>query len=194
MASWPAMKPVATALLLLLGLLSAGCGGGGEEDLTGAVAVPEGYVTFSGSGISFVHPAGWKVDQRTDADGAPTVQVTAPRADATPAPLIQLTVVPGGGGRFDSFVEQRRVVVERVNDGKLDSEGEVELQGARKALRTVSTLPAGQGTAPVEVKSAALEAVRGEDIVVLTAAEPQRDGSGLDVEAVVDSLRFVERA
>lgn len=88
------------------------------------------------------------------------------------------------------------MVVEQVNDGTLDSEDEVTVPGAKMALRTTTiTTPKGQGTDPVEVKSAALEAISdANEIVVLTAADPQRDGGGLDRDAVIDSFRFVAGA
>ncbi len=191
------MRSSAAALALLLGAVVSACGGGsgGGGDLTGKVDVPDGYVLFNGSGVSFAFPAGWKVDQTPGADGATTIAITAPNAGATPGPLIQLTIVAKGGDRFKSFVEQRRVVAEQVNGGKLDSEDEVTVRGAKRALRTTTTTPKGRGTDPVEVKSAALEAISdANDIVVLTAADPQRDGSGLDPDAVIDSFRFVASA
>lgn len=184
----------ALVLALLSSLALAACGGEeGGGDLTGEVAVPEGYARYSGSGISFVHPSGWNVDERTDAKGVPSVEVTDPNASATPGPLIRLTVNPGAGARFDSLVEQRRVVVEQANGGEVESEEEVALAGAKKALRTSTRTPAKTGTDPVEVTSAALDVLRENgDVVVFTAATPQRDGSSLDQEAVVGSFRFAE--
>lgn len=190
------MRAVAVLLpALAAAVLASACGGAGGGDLTGEVDVPEGYEQYSGSGVSFVYPKGWKVDESADAEGVPSVQITAPDPSGTPGPLIQLVIAAKVGDRFDSFVEQRRVVVEQVNDGTLDSEKEVKLAGAKKTLRTTATMPPRGGSDPVEVKSAALEILRDDgDVVVLTAADPQRDGAGLDREAVIDSFRFAESA
>jgi hypothetical protein len=59
------------------------------------VDVPDGYTRFRGAGVSFVHPQGWRVTERESADGAPSVQVTAPDETDTPGPLIQLIVGSG---------------------------------------------------------------------------------------------------
>ena len=48
---------------LLAATLAAGCGGGG--DLTGEADVPDGYTTFEGAGVSFAHPEGWRVQERS---------------------------------------------------------------------------------------------------------------------------------
>lgn len=183
-----AMRIVAGSLIALAATTVA-CGGGG--DLSGDVEVPKGYVRFSGAGVSFIHPAGWRVSQGKDPDGAPSVEVTAPGQSATPgASVIQLTVFPRASGRFESLLDQSRVVIEAVNKGKIESEDEVKLQGAERALRTRIITPPNPGRNRVEFKSTAVDAVRDNgDVVVLAAATPRGDPE-LDPEAVIDSFRL----
>ena len=62
--------------LLVAGTL-ASCGGG-DNDFSGDPKVPDGYKTFETTGISFAYPGDWQVAERTDADGAPAVEITPP--------------------------------------------------------------------------------------------------------------------
>ncbi len=176
--------PLAAALLVA-GAMLAGCGGSGPP------AVPDGYTTFRGDGVSFVHPRGWQVQQRRTPAGATEVQIVPPERATTPYAQIVLTVTPGAGGRFESLADQRRVVVKDALGAKVDSDDSVDLAGADQALRLKSTVPPGQGNDPVEVRSDSLDVLRsGGDVLVLVAAAPQRDGGGLDPGAVVDSFRL----
>jgi hypothetical protein len=183
-------RPIAPILALLAVLALPGCGGG--DDFSGDAKVPDGYKTYSNAGISFAYPGDWKVAQRTDAEGAPAVEITPPDKSKTPYGLIQLSISPKAGGRFDSLADQRRIVVKDVNDAKIDSDKSVDIPGAKKALRASATTPPGRGTDPVEVKADSLDVLRdNDDVVVLTVAAPQRDGGDtLDPGAVVDSFRL----
>jgi hypothetical protein len=178
------------SLVLLVTAVLGGCGGGG--DFSGDAKVPDGYKTYSNSGISFAYPSGWQVDERTDAEGAPAVEITPPDKSKTPYGLIQLSISPKAGARFDSLADQRRIVVKDVNDAKIDSDKSVDIPGAKKALRASATTPPGRGTDPVEVKADSLDVLRdNDDVVVLTVAAPQRDGGDeLDPAAVVDTFRL----
>jgi len=184
--------PVLTRPFILC-LLAAGtlasCGGG--DDFSGDAKVPDGYKTFSTAGISFAYPGDWEVAERTDADGAPAVEITPPEKAKTPYGLIQLSVSPGAGERFESLADQRRIVLKDVNDGKIESDEEVEIAGAKQALRAKVTTPPGQGTDPVEVKADSLDVLReNDDVVVLTVASPEREGQAFDAAAIVESFRL----
>jgi len=179
--------------LMLLGLLTAGllssCGGG--NDFSGDPEVPDGYKTYDADGISFAYPGDWQVARRTDQEGAPVVEITPPDKSKTPYGLISVLVSPKAGDRFESLVDQSRIVVRDVNNGKIDSDESVDIPGAKKALRSTATVPADQGSDPVEVKSDNLDLVRdNDDVVNLTVAAPQRDGQDFDPAAVVDSFRL----
>ena len=77
-----------------------------------------------------------------------------------------------------------------VNNGEIDSDESVDIPGAKEALRAKVTTPPGRGSDPVEVSTDSLDVLRDNgDVVVLTAAAPQRDGQPLDPTAVVDSFR-----
>jgi hypothetical protein len=179
--------------LMLLFLLTAGalssCGGG--SDFSGDPEIPDGYKTYEADGISFAYPGDWQVAERTDEDGAPSVEITPPDKSKTPYGLISVLVARNAGDRFESLVDQSRIVVRDVNNGKIDSDESVDVPGAKKALRSTATVPAEQGSDPVEVKSDNLDLVRdNNDVVNLTVAAPQRDGQDFDPSAVVDSFRL----
>ena len=178
--------------LMLLGLLTAGllssCGG---SDFSGDPKVPDGYKTYDADGDSFAYPGAWQVAKRTDQEGAPVVEITPPDKSKTPYGLISVLVSPKAGDRFESLVDQSRIVVRDVNNGKIDSDESVDIPGAKKALRSTATVPADQGSDPVDVKSDNLDLVReNDDVVNLTVAAPQRDGQDFDPAAVVDSFRL----
>ena len=179
--------PLMLLCLLTAGLLSS-CGG---SDFSGDPKVPDGYKTYSADGISFAYPGDWQVARRTDQEGAPVVEITPPDKSKTPYGLISVLVSPKAGDRFESLVDQSRIVVRDVNNGKIDSDESVDIPGAKKALRSTATVPADQGSDPVEVKSDNLDLVRdNDDVVNLTVAAPQRDGQDFDPAAVVDSFRL----
>jgi hypothetical protein len=174
--------------LLVAGALSS-CGGG--DDFSGDPKVPDGYKTYSTAGISFAYPGDWEVAERTDADGAPAVEITPPEKGETPYGLISLSISPGAGERFHSLADQRRIVIRDVNKGKIESDEAVEIPGAKEALRASTVTPPGRGTDPIEVRSNSLDVLRDNgDVVVLTAAAPQREDSEFDTEAVVSSFRL----
>ena len=179
--------------LMLLFLLTAGalssCGGG--SDFSGDPEIPDGYKTYEADGISFAYPGDWQVAERTDQEGAPVVEITPRDKTKTPYGLISVLVSPKAGDRFESLVDQSRIVVRDVNNGKIESDESVDVPGAKKALRSTATVPADQGSDPVDVKSDNLDLVReNDDVVNLTVAAPQRDGQDFDPAAVVDSFRL----
>ncbi len=183
------MKALLLPFALALCLAAAGCGGGG--DFSGDPDVPDGYKTFSNGGVSFAYPSDWEVAERTDSDGGPAVEITPPDKTKTPYGLIQLSVTPDGGSRFKSLADQRRLVIRDVNDGKIESDEEVDIPGSKEALRATATTPPGQGSDPVEVKADSLDVRReNDDVVVLTVASPQRKGESFDAAAIVDSFRL----
>jgi hypothetical protein len=187
------MRVIIRSIPLVLCLLAAGslasCGGG--DDFSGDPDVPDGYKTFSTAGISFAYPGDWQVAERTDADGAPAVEITPPEKAKTPYGLISLSISPNAGDRFQSLADQRRIVIRDVNEGKIESDEAVEIPGAKEALQVSTVTPPGRGTDPIEVRSSSLDVLRDNgDVVVLTAAAPQREGSEFDTEAVVSSFRL----
>ena len=188
------LRPVSIRPLpLLLFLLAAGtlssCGGG--DDFSGDPKAPDGYKTYSTAGISFAYPGDWEVAERTDADGAPAVEITPRDKAKTPYGLISLSISPGAGERFESLADQRRIVIRDVNKAKIESDDAVDIPGAEQALHASTVTPPGRGTDPIEVRSNSLDVLRDNgDVVVLTAAAPQREGSEFDTEAVVSSFRL----
>jgi hypothetical protein len=184
------MRIAFAIVVCLVAVAAAGCGGGGG-DFSGKPSMPDGYKQFSGAGVTFAYPGDWQVREETDPDGGPFVQILPPDQSKTPYGVVQLSVTPDAGDRFESLADQRRVILRDVNDGKIESDDEVEIDGAEKALRAVVTTPPGKGNDPVEVKADSLDVLRSNgDLVVLTAAAPQRGEPELDPSAVVESFRL----
>jgi hypothetical protein len=162
-------------------LLLAGCGGSGFE---GDVDVPDGYATYDGNGVSFVHPEGWRATTQSLGHDVTEVRFEDPAASGPERAAISLTVQPGVGERFDSQLEDERSVLERVGGAKVSREA-VDVPGAAKAVRST-----------IESSGARSEAV---DVlaqdgrhVALAAGGPEGEQDVLDAGAVVESLRVRE--
>ena len=185
------MKPLIRPFALVLCLAAAGCGGGGDSDFSGDAKVPDGYKTFEGSGASFAYPSDWQVEDGTSDDGGQVVEITPPDKAKTPYGLIRFSVTPKAADRFKSLADQRRLVIRDVNDGKIDSDEEVDIPGAEQALRATATTPPGQGSDPVEVKADSLDVLgSNDDMMVLTVASPDREGQTFDPAEIVDTFRL----
>ncbi len=166
-----------------LAAVLAGCGGGPE--FSGEPAIPKGYTTYHGHGVSFAYPAGWHVQEVT-----PTIVDLRPAAKGpTPTAEIQLIIARGKAATFDDYIDQVRVV-EKTSDTKVEDEKSVDVPGAKRGLYTRVVTPPRQGSDPVEVRGEIVDVARGPDIVALTAAAPQRDGARLDTTAVIESFRL----
>jgi ABC-type glycerol-3-phosphate transport system substrate-binding protein len=161
----------ASALLALFALL--GCGGPSFE---GQVDVPDGYATYRGNGVSFIHPAAWKPTTRDLGKGITEVRFQDPAADDA---AVSLTVQPGVGDRFDAMLDSEREVLETTGGADV-SQDEVDVPGARKAYRST-----------IETGSAASQAV---DVLMTDgrhlALAAGGDHDELDVDAVITSLRL----
>ena len=56
------LRPLsAAAAVTTAALVLTGCGG---SDFDGEADVPDGYATYRGEGVTFVHPEGWKPETR----------------------------------------------------------------------------------------------------------------------------------
>jgi len=173
------------ATLALPALLLAGCG----DEMSGKASTPDGYATYKGDGVRIAYPEGWQVDEGKDGT---RVQITPRERAKTPYGLILLSSSADAEARFERQVKDRRTVIETVTDGKIESDEEVEVPGTQDARRLTATVPAKQGSDPVEVKSDSLDLLReGGDTLTVVVAAPQRKGDDdLDPKAVVDSLRL----
>jgi len=159
----------ASALLATFALL--GCGGPSFE---GEVDVPDGYVTYRGNGVSFVHPAGWRPVTRELGKG-----ITEVRFQGEGDAAVSLTVQAGVGDRFDPQLESEREVLETTAGADV-SQDEVDVPGARKAYR--STIESDSA------KSQAVDVLTPDGRHLALAA----GGDDLDVDAVIGSLRLEE--
>jgi hypothetical protein len=166
------------ALALLLALALPGCGG---SDFEGEADVPEGYATYRGEGVSFIHPAAWKPATHDLGKGITQILFQDPGAEEGDA-AVSLTVQPDVGDRFDAQLESERAVLES-GTGAGVSQDEVDVPGATKAYRST-----------IEAEDAASEAV---DVLVpdgrhiaLAAGAPADQPDALDAGAIVSSLRL----
>jgi hypothetical protein len=172
------MRPTAPLLLLAL-LVLGGCGGSGFD---GDVDVPDGYDTYDQNGVSFVHPAGWRMTTKSLGHDITEVRFQDPDAEGTAPAAISLTVQPGVGERFDRQLESERTVLESAGNAKVSHE-DVDVPGATKAVRST-----------IESSGASSEAV---DLlapdgrhVALAAGGPEGELGELDPGAVIESLRL----
>jgi hypothetical protein len=163
----------ATALLATFALL--GCGG---PDFEGEVDVPDGYATYRGNGVTFIHPAAWEPTTRDLGKGITEVRFQDPAGDEAGA-AVSLTVQPGVGDRFDAMLDSEREVLETAGGADV-AQDEVDVPGARKAYR--STIEADAST------SKALDVLAPDGRHLALAAGG--DGDALDVDAVIASLRL----
>jgi hypothetical protein len=159
--------------ILLALLAAAGCGGGGE--------IPDGYATYRGNGVSFVHPAGWEATTKSLGHGITEVRFEDPE---TSGPAVSLTVQPDVGERFDTQLEGERTVLESAGGAEVTFE-EVDVAGAEKAVR--STIESSGA------KSEALDVLAPDGRhLALAAGGPKGEQGPLDTGAVVDSFRIEE--
>jgi hypothetical protein len=170
-------------MLLTLGLLAFGaCGGNGfDRD----VDVPDGYATYRGDGVSFVHPAGWEPTRRSLGHDVTEVRFQDPSARGAADPAISFTVQPGVGDRFDAQLDSELSVLESTGGAAVSRE-DVDFPGAEKAVR--SSIESDRASSQV----VDVLAPDGRH-VALAAGGPEGELGPLDADAVVGSLRLEQR-
>jgi hypothetical protein len=166
-----ALLPAALATLALLS-----CGG---SDFEGEADVPEGYATYRGNGVSFIHPGAWKPTTRELGKGITEVRFQDPAAADDADAAVSLTVQSGVGDRFDAMLDSEREVLETAGGADV-SQDEVDVPGARKAYR--STIETGSSA------SQAVDVLTPDGRHLALAAGG--DDDALDVDAVITSLRL----
>lgn len=169
------------AAMLLAALALPGCGG---SDFEGEADVPDGYATYRGDGVSFVHPEGWEATERDLGKGITEVRFQDPTAAGDGDAAVSLTVQPDVGDRFDAMLDSERAVLESAGGAGV-SQDEVDVPGARKAYRS-----------KIESDGAASEAI---DVlapdgrhIALAAGGPDDQSDAVDAGAVVASFRLEE--
>jgi hypothetical protein len=169
-------------LAVLIALLIAGCGGG--ADFEGDVEVPEGYSTYRGEGVSFVHPAGWEPEPRELSGGVSEIRFLPPDAAGANAPAVSLTFQDGVGDRFDALLDAQRELLETAGDATVAQE-DAEVPGASKAYRSRIELP--------EATSEAVDVLTPDGRhIALAAGAPDGQSDAVDADAVVTSFRLEE--
>jgi hypothetical protein len=166
-------------ILVLVALALTGCGG---SDFDGEADVPDGYATYRGEGVTFVHPEGWKPETRDLGKGITQVLFQDPAASDDGDAAVSLTTQPDVGDRFDAQLESERTVLE-TGSGAGVSQDEVEVPGATKAYR--STIE-GEGARSEAVDVLAPDGRH----IALAAGGPEDQADAVDAGAVVDSLRL----
>jgi len=164
------------AALVTLALLSCG-----DDKLEGKADVPDGYATYRGNGVTFVHPAGWQPTTRELKEGLTEVRFQDAGSGAA-APAVSLTVQAGVGDRFDDMLDSEREVLETTGGAKV-TQDEIDVPGARKAYRSTIESDAA--------KSEAVDVLLPDGRhVALAAGAPAGEDDALDVDAVIGSLRL----
>src|SRR5688572_23722416 len=113
------------ALALLVALAVPGCGG---SDFEGEADVPDGYATYRGDGVPFIHPQGWKPATKDLGKNITQVLFQDPDAGEGDA-AVSLTIQPDVGDRFDAQLESERKVLE-TGTGAGVTQDEVDVPGA----------------------------------------------------------------
>jgi hypothetical protein len=167
-------------LAVLIALLFAGCGGGGEFE--GDVDVPDGYATYRGEGVSFVHPEAWRPATRELTAGVTEVRFQDPDAGEANAPAVSFTFSDDVGDRFDALLDSQRELLETAGEATVAQE-EADVPGARKAYRSRIELP--------DATSEAVDVLTPEGRhIALAAGGPDAESDAVDAAAVVESLRL----
>ena len=170
-------------------LALAGCGG---ESIGGDVEVPDGYGTFKGDGVSFVHPAEMRRESQELPSGARLVRLSGPAAGDRPTAYVNFTVRPEDAEVFMDVVRTTRRVFEQSSKAKV-SETEVDVEGADDARRLSIDTPAGSGRPRPETAEMLL--VRdGKRVLILAAGRQEGRPTRLDEAAVVESFRLQDGA
>jgi hypothetical protein len=181
MPSFPYLALLPAAVLAAV-LALAGCGDSGFD---GDVDVPDGYATYSGAGVSFVHPEGWEPTERELTDGVTEIRFQPPGAGAN-SPAVSLTTQDDVGDRFDALLDSQRDLLESTADATVSQE-EVDVPGATKAYRSRIELP-GEGSSSTS-EAVDVLAADGRHIA-LAAGGPDDEGDAVDADAVVSSFRL----
>jgi hypothetical protein len=178
------MRSFPCLLSAVLGALAVtGCG---DSSFEGEVDVPDGYATYRGEGVSFVHPAGWEPTTRELSDGVTEIRFQDPAAAGADAPAVSLTMREGVGDRFDALLDSQRELLQTAGDATVAQE-EVDVPGARKALRSRIELP-GSGS-PSTSEAVDVLTPDGRHLA-LAAGAPDDEQDAVDAGAVVGSLRL----
>jgi hypothetical protein len=174
------------ALLPAVVLLLVGCGG---SDFEGEVDVPDGYETYSGNGVSFVHPAAWPPTTRALTDRVTEIRFQDPATDGPNAAAVSFTMQDDVADRFDAMLDGRRELLETTRDAKVTQEA-VDVPGARLAYRSRIELPGdGNGSSTSE----AVDVLTPDGRHLALAAGGRDEDDSVDAGAVVDSLRLERR-
>jgi hypothetical protein len=129
------------ALLFVLAVATAACGGSGGEQQ----AVPVGFTTYQAARYSIAYPAGWMSSERPNtAGGPPTVVIQGPNGSGGFAPQIAIGHDTDYASDFDDALEVFRLVAVGQT-GTVVSDQPIQLAGAARAQRTEYTEP-NQGT------------------------------------------------
>lgn len=180
----PQLPVIAFVLGALVLLSTAGCGG--EPGFSGDVDVPDGYTTYRGDGVSFVHPQAWRPVTRDLGHGITEIRFQAAGAGRA-APAVVLTVQNGVGDRFDTKVAGQRQVLETVGDADVEQD-DVDVPGAQKAYLSRVEIPDHGGGASSS-QTVDVLAADGRHLT-LSAGAPDSDDDAVDVDAVIASLRM----
>jgi hypothetical protein len=173
------------ATVLLMALVLAGCGGGGDE-AGSATDVPEGFKTLAGSGWTLAYPAGWEV---TEVDGSRLAQGPkgegglAPQAavarDAKPPPFdVSLEAF-----KSDQFVRRGNWKITRDAAFKLDGADEARVIEADYIEKTAG------GTTPVRTIDLLVRTQDGDQLDFLMRA-PSADFDRVRLDEVLDTIRL----
>lgn len=176
------LGPVRIAGVIAFVLALSGCGGSAKR---ADKPLPSGYVKVTIGGVTFAHPKAWAMQRKTDNGDA--VVNFAP-AGGAPKPIVSLLLPGKADPDLTALRGLRDLAISGQEVREKRADKDIDVPGAAKAHlidRIVASMAPGATTA----RYAEIVAVTAKGRqAVLTAAKPE--GSDLDVDAVLDSLRL----
>lgn len=173
--------------LLAVAAALAGCGKGG--DFSGDVTVPDGYATYRGDGVSFVHPSAFRQERLPQEAGDTEIRFIDPRAKGEFVPYVTFRVKRGQGEEFEGYVDSLATVFKTLGEAEIEA-ADVEVPGADTARRLDVEAPPKQGGNKTTIRSSTLVVRAGNDLYSISAGGPEDLEGRVDAEAIVESLRL----
>jgi hypothetical protein len=182
------LQPIALAAVGLVAMvLAASCGGG--EDADGS----DGFERFEEDGLAVEYPSSWNVDESKEGGEAGTVISVHPKRDQNGLfPRLSVNRQErefGGAPQAGGVMATERPF--QLNEGRLVSDREAEVEGSEGAWRVETTfeIRLGEG-GTVPGRAVELIALKDDEQVILTLAGPVETMDRLPVERIVGSLEL----
>jgi hypothetical protein len=180
-------QPLAFAALAVVAIVFGAACGGDESDRS------SGFEHYEEDGLAVEYPASWVRDEEREG-GEAGVQISVHRRPDEDGLFARLTVARQDKEFANAAQAGGVLAAERpfqLNDGRLVSDGRVDVPGSDGAWRVVTrfTLPL-DGGAKVPGRAVEVIALKGDEQFILTLGGPARTMERLPVDRIVGSLEL----